>query len=191
MGKLILLTVIADKYGHTPDGSKTMLFDSSLIELRDYTWIVDADVADPDCDDKHIAFAGDKGSNSVDVLSTKTLKIKYLEEYFFVKASKVQIADLAQSCCKGANAAPTVTLAVDDDDITAGTQSTFTATAADGDGSIAKVEFWEGESKLGEDTLTAFTLAITLSKGVHFIVAKAIDNNGAFAYSSWVRVIVR
>jgi hypothetical protein len=65
------------------------------------------------------------------------------------------------------------------------------ATAADSDGTIAKVEFFQGASKLGEDTAAPFSWSWTnVPAGSYTLFAKAFDNAGAVAVSSGVGVSV-
>jgi hypothetical protein len=53
------------------------------------------------------------------------------------------------------------------------------ATAADGDGSISKVEFYGDANKIGEDTTYPYSFTwISVPNGCHTIMAKAIDNAG-------------
>lgn len=53
------------------------------------------------------------------------------------------------------------------------------ATATDSDGTIAKVEFFDGTNKLGEDTTSPFEYTWNgATPGVHEITAKATDNAG-------------
>ncbi|NJM93783.1 MAG: PKD domain-containing protein [Cytophagales bacterium] len=65
------------------------------------------------------------------------------------------------------------------------------ATAQDSDGSIAKVEFFEGENKLGEDTEAPFELSWSqVSAGSYQITAVATDNEGALGTSSQLTITV-
>lgn len=55
----------------------------------------------------------------------------------------------------------------------------FTATAVDSDGSITKVEFYQGSTKLGEDTTAPYTFSWTgAAVGTYSLTAKAFDNSG-------------
>ncbi len=54
----------------------------------------------------------------------------------------------------------------------------ITASAADNDGQVSKVEFFAGTSKLGEDTETPYELAFNLPMGKYFLSAVATDNGG-------------
>ena len=63
-----------------------------------------------------------------------------------------------------------------------GAAITLTANASDSDGSVAKVEFYNGGTKLGEDATSPYSLTWNnVSEGDYQIVAKATDNNGASA----------
>jgi alpha-tubulin suppressor-like RCC1 family protein len=73
----------------------------------------------------------------------------------------------------------------------------LSATATDPDGAVAKVEFFDGDAKLGEvgaPTLPPptfrFTLVAGLSPGIHSLTARATDNGGASASSAPVSVTV-
>ncbi|WP_242510163.1 Ig-like domain-containing protein, partial [Hymenobacter persicinus] len=59
-----------------------------------------------------------------------------------------------------ANSAPTVTLTAPSTG-TVGTALSLTATAADADGTVTKVEFFNGTTKLGEDTSAPYALSFT------------------------------
>lgn len=67
----------------------------------------------------------------------------------------------------------------------------LTATAADADGTVAKVEFYNGTTKLGEDTTDpyAFTWSNVVT-GSYAITAKAIDDRGAITTSSTANITV-
>jgi GH18 family chitinase len=68
---------------------------------------------------------------------------------------------------------------------------TITASASDADGSISKVEFYNGAAKLGEATASPYTYAWTnVTTGTYTLTAKATDNNGAVTTSAAVTVTV-
>lgn len=57
---------------------------------------------------------------------------------------------------------------------------TFLAEAADPDGGLTRVQFWNGQTKLGEPTSPPYTATWTEAPtGTHRILARAIDANGA------------
>ena len=58
----------------------------------------------------------------------------------------------------------------------------ITATASDSDGSITKVEFYNGATKLGEDTTSPYSFTWSdVPQGNYSLTAKGIDNAGDFA----------
>jgi Domain of unknown function (DUF1929)/Bacterial Ig domain len=68
------------------------------------------------------------------------------------------------------------------------------ATAADPDGSVARVEFFNGQTKLGEDTSAPYTLQWNAGPslaGTHTLSARATDNAGASAGSNTRTVTVK
>jgi len=79
------------------------------------------------------------------------------------------------------NQGPTVTLTSPNngDTFPAGSSVTLQATASDADGSIARVEFFEGTTKLGEDTSAPYLWTWTNSgQGVFDVNAVAVDDGG-------------
>jgi chitinase len=65
------------------------------------------------------------------------------------------------------------------------------ATATDADGTVTRVEFFNGTTKLGEDTTAPFTIAWNVgAAGTYTITARATDNAGAATTSSAVTVTV-
>ncbi len=74
---------------------------------------------------------------------------------------------------------------------TTGSTVTISANASDPGGSISKVEFYRGTTKLGEDLTSPFSFAWTnVPGGTHTISAKAIDNQNATTTSSTVTITV-
>ena len=88
------------------------------------------------------------------------------------------------------NQPPTITLAAAATG-TVGTAMTLTATAADPDGTVAKVEFFDGGTLLNTDTASPFTFSWTpATAGAHSLTARATDNIGATTTSTAVVVTV-
>jgi glucose/arabinose dehydrogenase/type 1 glutamine amidotransferase/regulation of enolase protein 1 (concanavalin A-like superfamily) len=73
-----------------------------------------------------------------------------------------------------------------------GAEVTVSADASDADGSIAKVEFFAGETKIGEATTAPYTVTWTApdSEGLHDLTAKATDDDGNTTTSRLVQVQV-
>ena len=75
--------------------------------------------------------------------------------------------------------------------LTAPANVTLTATAADSDGTISKVEFFSGATLLGTATTTPFTFNWSnISAGSYSLTAKATDNQGAATTSSAINITV-
>ncbi|RIY04050.1 Ig-like domain-containing protein, partial [Hymenobacter rubripertinctus] len=90
-----------------------------------------------------------------------------------------------------ANQAPTVSLAAASNSVTVNTALALTATAADADGSVSKVEFFSGATKLGEDTSAPYTLSFSpAAAGPLSLTARATDNAGATTTSAAISVTV-
>ena len=92
-----------------------------------------------------------------------------------------------------ANLAPSVSLTSPSNgsNFTAPASITLTATASDGDGTISKVEFFNGSTKLGEDLSSPYSFVWNgVAEGTYSITAKATDNGGlsATSYSIYVTV---
>jgi chitinase len=68
---------------------------------------------------------------------------------------------------------------------------TITANASDVNGSVTKVEFFNGGTKLGEATAAPYSYTWSnVSNGTYTLTAKATDNGGAVATSSAVTITV-
>jgi len=90
------------------------------------------------------------------------------------------------------NVLPTVSLTSPSNNATfaSGNSVTLTANASDGDGSIAKVEFYNGSTLLGQDVTSPYSLALTAAIGTYSLSAKATDNQGATVTSSSAAITV-
>jgi hypothetical protein len=84
-----------------------------------------------------------------------------------------------------------ITGPVDGATFTAPANIPISATANDGDGSVAKVEFFQGAVKLGEDTTAPYGFSWSnVPAGTYSLTAVATDNLGATATSAAVNVTV-
>ncbi|KAF2330617.1 Ig-like domain-containing protein [Flavobacterium daemonense] len=91
------------------------------------------------------------------------------------------------------NIAPTVTLSspTNNASFTAGSSINFTFSASDADGSVSKVEFYDGSTKIGESTIAPYSFSWNNApSGTHAITAKAFDNRGLTATSSVANITV-
>ncbi len=91
------------------------------------------------------------------------------------------------------NVPPTVSLTApaNNTGYTAPATITITANAADADGAVSKVDFYNGSSLLGSDNTAPYSYAWTnVAAGTYAITAKATDNQNAVSTSAVVAVTV-
>ncbi|UOQ73140.1 Ig-like domain-containing protein [Hymenobacter cellulosilyticus] len=91
------------------------------------------------------------------------------------------------------NTAPTVSITApaNGSSFTAPASVTITANAADADGAVSKVEFFQGTTKLGEDLTAPYSFSWTgATAGSYSLTAKATDNAGAVTTSTAVSITV-
>jgi hypothetical protein len=89
------------------------------------------------------------------------------------------------------NQPPTVSLATDRSSAVAPGSFVLTATASDPDGSVAKVDFFQGASLLDTDATSPYAWTWTaVPAGSYSLTARAQDNVGAAAVSNAVSVVV-
>lgn len=85
----------------------------------------------------------------------------------------------------------TITAPSGGDSFIEGDDITIEAYAFDQDGYVTKVEFYQGSTKLGEDTSAPFSLLwIDVSPGSYTLKARAYDNVGEWTDSDTVEIIV-
>jgi fibronectin type 3 domain-containing protein len=89
------------------------------------------------------------------------------------------------------NLAPTIALYASAATVQQGTALTLTATATDSDGTVVKVEFFDGATKIGETVSVPHSISFAPGiAGSHQLSAKATDNSGAMTVSAPVIVSV-
>jgi YD repeat-containing protein len=91
------------------------------------------------------------------------------------------------------NNPPTVSLTApaNNASFTTGSTVTLNANASDSDGTVSKVEFFQGSTKLGEDTTSPYSFSWTnVAAGSYTLTARATDNGGAIATSTGVNITV-
>lgn len=89
------------------------------------------------------------------------------------------------------NNPPVVALTATPASGTTATTFKLAATATDNDDRVVKVEFFDGTTKLGEDTTSPYTLDRTFaSPSVHIVTARATDNFGLAATSTALSITV-
>ncbi|MBI1761205.1 MAG: NPCBM/NEW2 domain-containing protein, partial [Acidobacteria bacterium] len=98
-----------------------------------------------------------------------------------------------EASAPAANQSPTASLTAPANNATFTAPATINlaANAADGDGTIARVEFYQGATKLGEDTSAPYTFAWTnVAAGSYSLTARAVDNGSASTNSTAINVTV-
>ncbi|RLA50961.1 MAG: hypothetical protein DRR42_11685, partial [Gammaproteobacteria bacterium] len=97
------------------------------------------------------------------------------------------------SVLDASNLPPEITLVSPSDgtEYTAGDSIDFTATAADADGSVTRVEFYQGLTKLGEDTTAPYNFTwANPAEGTYTLSATAFDDDGVSTSSTTVDITV-
>ncbi|WP_276372001.1 Ig-like domain-containing protein [Chryseolinea sp. H1M3-3] len=92
-----------------------------------------------------------------------------------------------------ANTLPVVSITspVNNATFTTGSTVNITANASDANGTVSKVEFFNGAVKLGEDLTSPYSFSWTnVQAGTHSITAKATDNQGGVTTSTAIRITV-
>ena len=124
---------------------------------------------------------------------TLTAGIKIMKVVMDTDGFNLNYVNVTASVTTPANVAPTVSLTVpvNNATYTAPASVTLTANAADSDGTIAKVEFFNGSILLATDASAPFTYAWTnVAAGNYTLTAKATDNSNAVTTSSAVTITV-
>ncbi len=94
----------------------------------------------------------------------------------------------------GTGTPPTVSITApaNNSSATVGTAVNITATATDADGTVSKVEFYNGSTLLGSDNTSPYVFAWTpTATGSYSITAKATDNAGNTTTSSVILITVK
>jgi hypothetical protein len=103
------------------------------------------------------------------------------------------VPSIARMVSVQGNSLPAVTLTQPTDGATFTAPATvnLAATASDTDGTVTKVEFFNGATKLGEDTTAPYTLTWnSVAAGTYTLTARATDNLGATTTSTASTVTV-
>lgn len=89
------------------------------------------------------------------------------------------------------NSAPAIALGASNTSVAVGARVTLTATVSDNDGDVARVEFWQGTTKIGEDATAPYTFTWTAaSPGAFSFTARAVDAANLIGVSAAVTLAV-
>ena len=132
--------------------------------------------------------------NSANPNITQTLTCN-TADYFYVIIKEADNDEAISSpvWCSGSNQPPSVAITgpADNSWYNAPALVSINATAADNDGTVAKVEFYQGNVKIGEDLSSPYSFNWTnVPAGTYVLTAKATDNLGAQTTSSPVYIYV-
>ena len=103
------------------------------------------------------------------------------------------VVSIAVAAAPVANVAPTVSITspANGASLTAPASLTVIAGAADSDGAVARVDFFQGSALVGTSTVTPFQVALSnLAAGTYALTARATDNAGASTTSAVVSITV-
>jgi hypothetical protein len=132
-----------------------------------------------------LTFAGRTAGSRLEVKWT----VAFLKDPQFANVT-LQSAALTSAT---ANNPPYVTLTSPADNATfnAGGNVSLSAGATDFDGSITKVEFYQGATKLGEDSTSPYNFSWgAVPAGFYQLTARAFDNGGASSLSEPIEIFV-
>ncbi|HEY9047353.1 MAG TPA: glycosyl hydrolase family 18 protein, partial [Ohtaekwangia sp.] len=106
-------------------------------------------------------------------------------------AGNTATASVSISASNNASPVVSITSPANGASFTAGSSITIAANATDRDGTISKVEFYQGTTKLGEDASSPYSYAWTnAAAGSYSLTAKATDNSGATTTSTAISISV-
>jgi endoglucanase len=119
---------------------------------------------------------------------------QYMRIYFETDGFNINFVDVASATTiTPANVAPTISITspANNSSFNAGANISITANAADSDGSITKVDFYQGTTLLGSTASSPYSFAWNnVAAGSYSITAKATDNSGAVTTSAGVNIMV-
>jgi hypothetical protein len=133
------------------------------------------------------------GSQSLSMSSSYLVGVAVASHWPNAKAQAVfsDVSINGEGLGASSNAAPTVSLSTDKPNYLAPAAVVMTAAASDSDGSVSKVDFYDGAALVGTRAASPFSFTwSTASAGAHALKAIATDNAGATAASSVVNVTV-
>jgi YVTN family beta-propeller protein len=106
-------------------------------------------------------------------------------------AGNVGVSAPISATIAASNRPPSVTMTTTAASYVAPAALTLTATASDSDGTVSRVDFYEGSTVIGSDSANPFTLAWTASSARTYVFsAVAVDNQGAATTSASVSITI-
>jgi hypothetical protein len=136
---------------------------------------------------RYIPLSFTAGSGTLTATAPKDANIAPPGVYMLFAIDANGVPSMARMVTVKSNAAPSVSLTQPANGATFTPPATVSlaATAADADGTVAKVEFFNGSTKLGEDTTAPYTYDWTgVPAGSYSLTARATDDLGATTTSA-------
>lgn len=127
------------------------------------------------------------GKDTPTANSAVSLERSSSKSIFLAKPTPDQEAVITSSVSLAANQPPVISIISPANGtlISAGADLPVIVSASDPDGSIAKVQFFQGQKKLGEDLSSPYSFTWkNLSAGKYILKARAVDNRGAVTTST-------
>jgi len=147
-----------------------------------------------DMDQRYIPLSFTRGTGALTATAPANVNVAPPGPYMLFVVDSAGVPSVARMVTLPlANSAPTVSITQPAAGATFAPPATVNiAASASDDGSIAKVEFFNGATKLGEDASAPYTYAWTgVGAGTYSITARATDNTGKTTTSAPVSVTVQ
>jgi hypothetical protein len=142
---------------------------------------------------RYIPLAYTAGATSLTATAPANANIAPPGYYMLFIVDSNGVPSVASMVTVQGNSPPTVALTQPSDGATFTAPATMNlaASAADSDGAVTKVEFFNGTTKLGEDTTAPYTFAWSgVAAGNYSLTARATDNLGGVTTSVASRITV-
>ncbi len=136
---------------------------------------------------RYIPLSFTAGATSLTAIAPANANIAPPGYYMLFILDANGVPSIASMISVQGNSAPGVTLTqpTDGATFTAPASVNLAATASDPDGTVTKVEFFNGAAKLGEDTTAPYNLTwASVTAGTYTLTARATDNLGATTTSA-------
>ena len=145
-----------------------------------------------------LSFTADNGTLTASVPANMHTAVPGVYMLFIVDsadvpsvASMVALDSAAPPPPPPPNQSPSVSLTSNGTSFTSPAKISLTATAADPDGTVTRVEFFNGATRLGEDTTAPYTLQWNVGAANNYTLkAQATDNAGATKISDPVTITI-
>ena len=140
-----------------------------------------------DMEQRYVPLSFTRGSGTLTATAPRDANVAPPGMYMLFAIDANGVPSEARMVTLKANATPTVSLTqpASGASFPAPATVSIAANAADSDGTVAKVEFFNGSTKLGEDTMAPYTYDWTgVAAGSYTLTARATDNLGATTTSA-------